>query len=156
MARDSLLLTIDYGVGSGQIGHTDGETMTVTINDPLPEGRPVKQATKVCSCGHPEGRHQFVARFGKWRCTGGRGVCPCEEYGPVITVPDGRLFSYGVGEMSTQGHPLVNGIRRTIAADKGDKIDWLLRSCSRCEEDMVTAVHVDGGRRTELRCEEHA
>ncbi len=132
----------------------------ITIHDPLPDEAPSRRPSTVCVCGHSTSVHNYVASRGRYRCKGGRGSCQCTEQRSVLEVPDARLFMFGVGEASTEGHPLVNGMRRTIKQGKGDRLRWLegagLCEVGGCTAGMVTAVFLDRGERSELRCMEHA
>lgn len=104
---------------------------------------------EVCGCGHTMAKHEQSGAA--WLCIHGYGKCPCREPRSVLKVPNARVFSYRNDEA---GVAVVKGIGKTVELGKGHRLDWTA-TCVDCDQEPVTVVSVEDGKRFEPRCGVH-
>ena len=98
---------------------------------------------RICICGHPVKRHEFLSFLGSYECKPNAQKCPCKKPKPVARSGDIRLFL-----RSTRGdghlHALGQGI---VAAAKAEAhFEWITELiCEICKEEKpVIPVALDG------------
>lgn len=91
-----------------------------------------KRGKPICSCGHPEGRHDFSENTGSDYCTANKQNCKCKKKVFVLEAEDARVFlrkTTGPGPL----HALAQGIREAEA--NGQVLKWIVPiECSRCKK----------------------
>jgi hypothetical protein len=97
---------------------------------------------RICACGHPVGRHEFVPGLGSYSCSAGKNNCPCKKLRAVIEVDNARIFlrkTTGAGPLHALGHGIIK------AVESGQTIRWLIeQKCDRCEKEAkLTPVAVN-------------
>lgn len=113
------------------------------------------QDNRICSCGHPMGRHREDPSAGRFYagkthiCKPNASFCPCDHPRPVLKVEDLRYFlrsTKGVGHLHALGHGVVSALKA------GSGIEWIIeRKCDRCGEpgDVIPVAITREGSRLE-------
>lgn len=93
-------------------------------------GKRPRRDPRVCICGHPLSRHEFISATGQYMCTPAKVTCSCTFNVPVLTAQDTRLFlrkTTGPGKE----HALMRGISASLLA--GKDIEWIDKpQCGAC------------------------
>ena len=96
---------------------------------------------RICICGHPVGRHEFITGLGKHACSANKNNCPCKNLRAVIEVENARIFlrkTTGAGPLHALGHGILKAI------ESGQTVRWLVeQKCDRCgKESKLSPVAV--------------
>lgn len=97
---------------------------------------------RVCICGHPAGRHEFIPALGRHSCSANKNNCPCTKLRTVIEVDNARIFlrkTTGAGPLHALGHGILK------AVEAGQNVRWLVdQICDRCgQEGKLSPVAVN-------------
>lgn len=105
----------------------------------------------ICSCGHPEKRHELYqteyARCSVRGCFCVGGVCIAvrvweTEENPSAITSNARFFrrTFHVEDVAGRGerHPLTDGLSKTL--DSGISAGWVYDGCDRCGSDAVEFI----------------